>query len=229
MRKSTTSKRRETISGLYLCQFSQGTIKIGMGKDVEARLASHRAAGIVFGITVVRTDVVLCENMEKAERLLIEWCEQNSTACNGREWFDGLDYEACLVAAKTAAMAMMGPHPEKPVKCDPIRMLMDNFGTSRTKEADLYSEVRELMLRRDVPREVVRALDFLHRESERVRATMRMGGPMPEWYDLLNCFEFWEVELWFDGGKPSQELLQAGAEALGSIAQQQEAQEGSYV
>lgn len=212
-------KSNEKAGSLYLCQFNQGTIKIGMGTDAAARLASHKAAAAVFGITVVRTDVVPCDSPRKAEKLLIEWCGANSTACNGREWFNGVHYEACLAAAKSAASAMMGPHPYRRPKPDILELVLSGFGIEqRTKEADLYTEVRELMVLNQIPHGVLAALDYLHRESEMVRATMRVGGPPPEWYDLLNCFEFWEVELWFDKGRPSAELLSAAAEAVHALA-----------
>jgi hypothetical protein len=211
------SKKTKKVAGLYLCQFSQGTIKIGMGWDTSARLASHKAAGAVFGISVVRTDVIPCDHLKKAEKLLIEWCAEHSTACNGREWFDGMDYEACLSAARLATLTMMGPHPEQSPKRDIVQAIMDSCKKPLTKEADLYCAVREMMVRNQIPAGVVEALDYLHRESEKVREAMRAGGPMPEWFDLLNCFEFWEIELWFDQGRPSIELLSAAAEAIGTI------------
>jgi hypothetical protein len=223
-----TAKRSEKVSGLYLCQFSQGTIKVGMGGDAVARLAGHKAAGIAFGISVVRTDVIPCDHPKKAERLLIEWCGKHSIRCNGREWFDGVDYEECLAAAKAAAIAMMGPHQERPAKKDFFQAMMDSFGRARTKEDDLYREVREMMVRNHVPSVVVRAFDYLHQESERVRATMHIGGPMPEWYDLLNCFEFWEIELWFDDGRPSAELMRAAADAILAITRSAQVGEGAY-
>jgi hypothetical protein len=209
-----TSKR---VSGLYLCQFSQGTIKIGMGLDVAARLASHRSAGAAFGISVVRTDIVPCDHPKKAEKLLIEWCAGNSTACNGREWFNGVDYQACLAAAKSAVSAMMGPYPYKAPKPDILDALTRNFKGASTKEADLYREVRAMMFRNQIPTGVLAGFDYVHAESEKVRAALRLGASKPDWYDLLNCFEFWEVELWFDQGAPSPELLRALADAIGSI------------
>ncbi len=212
------------VSGLYLCQFSQGTIKIGMGSDAEARLVSHKAAGAVFGISVVRTDVIPCDRLKRAEKLLIEWCARNSTECTGREWFNGLDYEECLAAAKTAASAVMGPHPYQPPKPDMIDLVHNGFKPPLTREAAFYNEVREKM-RNQVAGGVLDAFDYLHRESERVRAQICGGRPVPEWFDTLNSFEPWEIELWFDNGSPSAELLSAGAEAIHAIARLSSAEE----
>lgn len=211
-------KNSDKQGSLYLCQFSQGTIKIGMGADAAARLATHKAAGAVFGITVARTDVIPCELPRKAEKLLIEWCMRNSTARHGREWFDGMNYEACLAAANSASLAMMGPHPARGAAKDFIQGVIEHFKGKPTKEADLYRDVREMMLRNEVPDGVLAAFDYLHRESEIVRANLRAGVAVPGWYDLLNCFEFWELELWFDSGKPSPELLRASAEAIDMLA-----------
>lgn len=221
-------KNNEKAGSLYLCQFNQGTIKIGMGADPLARLASHRAAGAVFGITVVRTEIIPCDSPRRAEKLLIEWCAANSTACNGREWFNGVNYEACLAAAKSAASAMIGPHPYRRPKPDILDLVLNGFKKTTTKEADLYAEVREMMVQNQVPYGVLAALDYLHRESEAVRATMRLGGPPPEWYDLLNCFEFWEIELWFDQGRPSSALLDGAADALLALAEIQGKKEGAH-
>lgn len=211
-------RNSEKSGALYLCQFSQGTIKIGIGADAAVRLAAHKAAAAVFGITVVRTDVIPCELPRKAEKLLIEWCARNSTACNGREWFNGVNYEACLAAANSASLAMMGPHPARGAAKDFLQGVIEHFKGKPTKEAALYRDVREMMLRNEAPYGVLAAFDYLHRESEVVRANQRAGGAAPEWYDLLNCFELWELELWFDSGKPSSELLRASAEAIDTLA-----------
>ena len=216
-------KNNKRVGGLYLCQFSQGTVKVGVGADAAARLASHKAAGAVFGITVVRTDVIPCELPRKAEKLLIEWCASNSTAINGREWFDGLNYEACFAAAKSAAAAMMGPHPYERSKADIAEAIIASFSRERTKEAVIYGEARDMMVASHAGRDMIAALNYLHSICESVRSNMRVGAPMPEWYDLLNCFMPWEIELWFDEGRPSPELLKAAADAIQSIAIAQEA------
>lgn len=207
-------RNNERVDAIYVCQFSQGTIKIGMGADPAARLASHKAAGAVFGITVVRADIIPCELPRKAEKLLIEWCAGNSTACNGREWFDGVDYDACLAAAQTAAAAMMGPHPERRAGRDFIQAMIDRFERPATREASIYIDARKRMVENQVPNDVINALDYLHKVTERVRANMRMGAPMPVWLDRLDCFEPWENELWHDDGRPSAEMLRAAADAM---------------
>lgn len=212
-------KKSERVGGLYLCQFSQGTLKVGMGVDIGARLVAHRSAGAVFEISVSRTDIVPCDNPRKAERLLIEWCAANSSAQTGREWFSGVDYLACLNAAKQAAAAMMGPHPYRRPKPDMLDMVLNGFKHEQTKEAELYAEVR-VMLGHHLSGDGVAAFDWLHRECEKVRAGLRAGMEIPAWYDLLNCFGLWEIELWFDDGKASAELLAAAAVAIGALADQ---------
>lgn len=215
------------LSALYLCQFSQGTIKIGIGVDVEARLTSHKAAGAVFGIAVARTDVVPCDHLKRAEKLLIEWCMKNSTGRTGREWFSGLDYEECLRAARAAAAAMIGPHPYQPPKPDMLDLVLHGFKPPLTKEAAFYSEARAKM-REQVAGGVLAAFDYLHQQSELVRARISPESPAPKWFDTLNSFEPWEIELWFDHGSPSAELLRAGAEAIYSISRSSSVAEADH-
>jgi len=217
MLNTKAADKREKVVGLYICQFSQGTIKIGMGVDVEARLVSHRGAGAVFGISVIRTDVIPCDIQRKAEKLLIEWCAENSTACNGREWFSGVDYEECLAAARAAASAMTGPHPERSGARDLAQAMVDRFKAPATREANIYSDARRMMVENQIQGAVIRALDHLHEVSESIRANIRMGAPMPVWFDHLNCFEPWENELWHDDGRPRPELLRALAGAIDAI------------
>lgn len=222
-------KKNERVGGLYLCLFSQGTIKIGMGVDAAARLSSHKAAGAVFGIFVTRTDVIPCELPRKAEKLLIEWCAANSTACNGREWFNGVDYEACFEAAKAAALAMMGPHRKERSGRELVQAIIDRFDQARTREGQIYAAARRMMVQKEVSSELINALDYMHRVSESVRANMRMGAPMPQWFDDLNCFEPWENELWHDEGRPTPELLGAIAAAILAIERLEKAGEGAHV
>lgn len=228
MLKRAPSSLAGRVSGLYLCQFSQGTIKIGMGSDAGARLASHKAAGAVFGISVVRTDVIPCDHIKKAEKLLIEWCTRNSTECTGREWFSGLDYEECLAAANTAALAMIGPHPERRAGRDLVQAMIDRFKRPATREASIYSDARRMMVQNQIRGDLVVALDYLHEVSERVRANVRMGAPMPVWFDHLNCFEPWESELWHDDGRPSPEMLRAVADAMLAIERHAKSEEVAY-
>jgi hypothetical protein len=217
MHNSAAPKNGEKVGGLYLCQFSQGTIKIGMGVDVFARLVAHRAAGAVFGISIVRTDVIPCDIPRKAEKLLIDWCVKNSVTCNGREWFKGVDYEECLAAAKTAASAMMGPHLERRAGRDALQAIIDNFKRPATREASIYSDARRMMVENQIHSDVINALDYAHKVSEGIRANIRMGAPMPMWFDHLNCIEPWENELLHDDGHPSPEMLRAVADAILAI------------
>ena len=90
------SRAKAIISGVYLCLYDQGTLKIGRGGDVHTRLSAHKSAGNIFGAQVVRTDIVECQNHVAVEKKLIEWCKRNSTSTKSNEWFQGVDYEECL-------------------------------------------------------------------------------------------------------------------------------------
>jgi hypothetical protein len=211
---SREKKLANCKKGLYLCLFDQGTLKIGMGTDVAVRLTAHKSAGAVLGIGVARTDIIQCDNAAKAEKLLIEWCGKNSSKCTGREWFSGVDYFACLEVARAIAASMMGPHPFQPPRRNFVEALIESYKTPKTAEAEAYEESRVAMLEKAVPTGVIQAFDILHRACEKIRTGMRMGCVMPKWFDELNCFGAWEIELWFDKGSPNSELLRAAADVI---------------
>jgi len=91
---------KKIISGVYLCMYDQGTLKIGKGIDVHSRLQAHKSAGNVFGAQVLRIDIVECQNYDLVEKKLIAWCKKNSESTKSKEWFKGVDYEKCLEQAK---------------------------------------------------------------------------------------------------------------------------------
>lgn len=217
-REIALKTKRSNMQGLYLCMFDQGTLKVGMGKDVASRLSAHKGAAAVFGIAVARTDIIRCDNAAKAEKMLIEWCGKNSTSCSGREWFVGVDYATCLEVARDIAISTMGPHKPHLGRRNLVDSLLAAYVVRASPEAAAYSEAREAMLGKSVSELVLEGLDVLHRESERVRQGVRMGCVMPNWFDNLNCFGAWEIEIWFDDGLPSAELLRAAADALGAIS-----------
>lgn len=125
----------KNVAGIYLCLFSQGTLKVGRAKNVHGRLMEHRASGAVFGITVARYDAVFCNVPAKAEIFLINWCNKNSTSCQGDEWFQGVDYEACLKIAKSIAITLIGPHQPNGVGVD------DKFTKLLTKAGIIKAEL----------------------------------------------------------------------------------------
>ena len=110
----------------------------------------------------------------------------------------------------------MGPDPYRPPKPDLVDLVLNGFKAPLTKEAAFYKEARAKM-RSQVAGGVLDAFDFLHRESELARARICAGMPVPSWLETLNIVDPWEIELWFDNGAPTPELLRAGAAAIDSI------------
>lgn len=205
----------ELESGIYLCLFDQGTLKVGRASNVKTRLSAHRAAGSVFGISVIRTDFVHVESVmqKRAETMLIQWCAKNCTASRSREWFEGVNYDDCLSAAKDISEACMGPNFPSKIKTQ-ISTLLDRIKSPLTREQAAYEKGRADLISRDVPPQVINALDILHKRCEIVRASMSMGGSMPDWYDELNVFGPWEDELFMSDGNPDGEFFRAAADAL---------------
>jgi hypothetical protein len=92
------------MSGLYVCLFSNGTVKVGMGKNPEIRIRSHRLHGEVVGVDMVRSYIANCQgSVHDAERELIKWCAERCTKRMASEWFIGIDFDQSVEKAKECA------------------------------------------------------------------------------------------------------------------------------
>lgn len=204
---------KEINGGLYLCLFSDGTLKVGRGGDPEKRVTAHAGAGACFGIVMVKSDVIPCDRLKQAERKLIRWCEQRASAKACKEWFKGVSYDDCLEVARQIAAASIGPH--MPAKASrKVSQLLDRI-FNVTVESSAYAQGRALMVERGiVPQDAINALDVLHRACEKTRREIAAGGRVPEWYDELNIMGAWEVEVALADGAPDPELFRAAADAL---------------
>lgn len=86
--------------GLYLCLFTDGTLKIGRANNIEKRIRQHKHDGLKFAISIEKSAAVPCVNNMVAERRLIQWGDKNCTSKNCNEWFIGLNFEECLRSAE---------------------------------------------------------------------------------------------------------------------------------
>lgn len=204
---------KKNTSGLYLCMFEDGTLKVGMGASPKARIITHTGTGACFGIRMVRSDIIECDQIRKSERTLIKWCQDNCQAQTAKEWFKGVDYDNCLAIAREIAISTFGPHQK-----DGNSERLDGFlrvALGMSVESEAYRKGRMEMLEcQIVPMAAINALDILHRRCEDTRMKMHAGAAMPEWYDLMNIMGSWEIEVALSGGKPDPELFRAAADAL---------------
>lgn len=205
---------KEINGGLYLCLFSDGTLKVGRGSDPGKRITAHSGAGSCFGISMVKSDIVPCDRIKQAERRLIKWCEQRCSLKACKEWFKGVNYDECLEVAQQLAAASIGPHlPEKASR--EVAELLDRVFSVTTAESSAYAQGRAVMIERGiVPRDAINALDVLHRVCEKTRREIASGGQVPDWYEELNIMGAWEVEVALADGTPDPELFRAAADAL---------------
>ena len=76
---------------LYVVLFSTGVIKVGKGKNAFKRVKAHITEASRFGVEVPKFFIE--RNPTITEEVLIEFCMQKGTLCNGAEYFKNLDYD----------------------------------------------------------------------------------------------------------------------------------------
>lgn len=139
---------------LYVCQFSNGHIKVGMSdfEGAEKRIAQHVERVACLGVTLMDSAVFTCDYAARwREGLLIERCADAATERFQREWFTGLRFaEVCDWAAEAAAVDL--PRAK-------------TFG-SRLRDARLYSALTQTELGR-LPGVEVTKQCVSHWESDR--------------------------------------------------------------
>ncbi len=207
------------ISGIYICLFSNGTIKVGRGAKTSDRIAAHRTTASAFGIHLIRSDSVPCDNAVWIEKNLIEWCSKNSRQRNAREWFQGASYDDCLAFAKLLQSVCIGPHKPK-AKID-AGMVLNRLGGRKDKSyaAFAYDDARRRIVESgSINPAILGLLDRIHQTCESVRELIRLKGSAPEWFDRLNFWADWEVELFFCAERPTAQLLFDLAEASEQMA-----------
>jgi hypothetical protein len=92
------------MESLYVCEFSNGHIKVGRSINPDARIAAHADRVACVGIELVEHRTFECVGpSEPREHHLISCCAGIATARHGGEWFAGLDFDAvCHWAARFA-------------------------------------------------------------------------------------------------------------------------------
>jgi len=77
----------------YAVVYSDGWVKVGRGKNPEARVLAHNSSSKMRGADYVASCFsgrLLCP--EKAEKRLINFCIAHGSPAHGREWFSGVDF-----------------------------------------------------------------------------------------------------------------------------------------
>lgn len=85
---------RHRGSCVYAVLFSDGWVKVGRGRNGEARIGSHAGVSAMRNATVVRSVVSgRIVDSRSAEKELIAYCSENGRSVHGREWFSDIDFE----------------------------------------------------------------------------------------------------------------------------------------
>lgn len=79
-------------SGIYICLFSTGLVKVGMGASTSSRISQHKSTAKIFRAELIESKSFACKVPFEAERRLIEWCIKNSEEQVSREWFYGINF-----------------------------------------------------------------------------------------------------------------------------------------
>jgi DNA-binding XRE family transcriptional regulator len=91
---------------LYVCQFSNGHIKVGRSIEPKARVAAHADRVSCMGIELADHSIFECVGpASPREAALIRRCVEESETRFRNEWFAGLEFQAvCEWAGQAARM-----------------------------------------------------------------------------------------------------------------------------
>lgn len=96
------------LGHVYVVEFSDGWVKVGMGRRPKGRISAHQSISKMRGAIMTRSCVsALLVDCKGAERELIEMCAKSGVSEHGNEWFSGVDFEelagavACRFEAAT--------------------------------------------------------------------------------------------------------------------------------
>lgn len=208
--------------GIYVCVFSTGTVKIGMGSCVETRIASHKGAAKCFGVSMLTSSAFPCGDIVEAERELIRWCGENSDSVISREWYQGIDVGACqLKAQEIAEKHAARPEPRGSRVFERIQsMIVPSEPVTKTHAA--YIKGRQMVTATGVFTEKsLESMDKLHELCECIRdGRDRLGMDVPVWFDNLDCMEPWEVTLMLSEGLPDAALVEDVNRALTLVSEE---------
>lgn len=209
---------KKVFGGLYLCLFSNGTLKVGRAGNIEGRLKTHAATAECFGIEVQRTASLPFFNPTRAEKTLIDWCSNKAKGRTSREWFTGISFDECLAYLSDLQSCDMGPHPLPAANLEADLLFDRLYSLGKGRLATAYIHGRRKLLAIPDASLLVPSLDQLHFKCEAIRLAEKSGGTAPEWFKKLNCFSDWEEEIFFfDIANPDFELFGAIDVAVGEM------------
>jgi len=89
---------------LYVCQFSNGHIKVGRTISPKERIASHASRVGCMGVSLDRHEAIECVgDVAQSEAALISWCRSLASKTHKNEWFVDVDFDLAVSEAKKQA------------------------------------------------------------------------------------------------------------------------------
>jgi DNA-binding transcriptional regulator YiaG len=119
------------MESLYVCQFSNGHIKVGRSIDPVSRIAAHADRVACMGVELVESHITRpLTDAARRESILIVLCTGSPGATRFKsEWFAGLDYPTVCAWAEHCAVR------ELQTEASPVRSIRQRLGLSQEELA----------------------------------------------------------------------------------------------
>jgi hypothetical protein len=217
---ATSLQKTMTSRGhVYICLFSEGTIKVGRSdSSLQSRLTSHTATADIFNISMVTHKAFACVDSRVTEKALIKWCESNCSRSSGREWFSGISFNECVANAEL--FATMTAKAKKITRMKYVQEgdFISLFWRGKNQK---YSDAIDAFVKKFNPSQaVISAFNLIHVNCEVVRNNLLIGLNEPNWYAKVDAGVLFEDELLFcTENTPAENHLfySACAEAIDAI------------
>jgi hypothetical protein len=95
--RNSISENVVRITGrqVYAALYSDGWVKVGVGIRPKDRIAAHNSISMMRKATLVRSVISgNLANSAEAEAELIKFCSSQGRLAFGKEWFEGVDFDA---------------------------------------------------------------------------------------------------------------------------------------
>lgn len=99
---------------IYVISWSTGALKVGRSDRPTQRIEQHRQAARAFGVRLLDTHVVACDDSAHAESLLIKWARARATSIERNEWVFGVDFDQACWYASTLKHVKRAAQPASP-------------------------------------------------------------------------------------------------------------------
>lgn len=185
------------MSGIYVLEFSDGTLKVGRSNNCAHRIETHRKNAATFGIKVEQQWTSKAHvNTHDTEAALVAYCHQRAKETIRVEWFHGLEFSKVVAHAETLNYdTNFTAHArEKGQRAEALVEAMRGFWGQPEKLGDITEQMKGLVHQ---THEMYAQLDA---STSRLISTQRryiqvLENLVSEHAELLNDYSEWVDEL----------------------------------